>query len=205
LIVAGVVSVGGYAVLAARPTWTADPRDVFVFVGVMAGLFVVSFAAFALARGTARAVVVIVVFAAVFRAIMVFAGLPADRRLEAAVDDLGSRAIGVQPFLLYDNDVWRYLWDGHVGSCGTSPYRFSPSEIEDRTPDDACPLESDLWWDVFDRVYFPDYRTIYPPVAQIYFRALHALAPGSVVAFKAVLALLDLGTCLMLLALLRRL
>ena len=165
--------------LAARPTWTAAPRDVVGFVGVMAALFCLSLAAFVLARRAARAVVVIVAFAAVFRVILVFAGLPADRRIEAAVDDLASRAVGVQPFLLYDNDVWRYLWDGHVGSCGINPYGFSPNEIEDRTPDDACPLESDLWWDVFDRVYFPDYRTIYPPVAQVYFRALHALAPAS--------------------------
>jgi hypothetical protein len=200
----GLVSAGGYAVLAARPSWTSAPRDVVAFVAIMSGLFVLSLAAFALARGTGRAVIVIVVFAAVFRAILVFSGLPADRRLEAAFDDLGSRAVGVQPFLLYDNDVWRYVWDGHVGSCGISPYRFSPNEIEDRTPDAECPLESDLWWDLFDRVYFPDYRTIYPPVAQIYFRVLHALAPGSVVALKAVLALLDLGTCLLLLALLRR-
>ena len=148
LIAVGLVSTGGYAVLAARPSWTSAPRDVVAFVAIMSGLFVLPLAAFALARGTGRAVIAIVVFAAVFRAILVFSGLPADRRLEAVFDDLGSRAVGVQPFLLYDNDVWRYVWDGHVGSCGISPYRFSPNEFEDRSPDAECPLESDRWWDL---------------------------------------------------------
>ncbi len=58
------------------------------------------------------------------------------------------------------------------------------------------------WW-IAVHMEHEGYRTVYPPLAEWLFRLLHATAPGSVFAWKAVVAAIDFGTCLLLLALLR--
>jgi len=50
-------------------------------------------------------------FALLFRATLLPAGL-----LHA----------GNPRLILYDDDVWRYLWEGHVGSAGLNPMRTPP-------------------------------------------------------------------------------
>jgi alpha-1,6-mannosyltransferase len=64
-----------------------------------------------------------------------------------------------QPTL--SDDVWRYLHDGRAQIAGVSPYAFAPND----------PRTAPYRGPEFERINHPDIRTIYPPIAQIGFRA----------------------------------
>lgn len=90
-------------------------------------------------------------------------------------------------------DAYRYVWDARVGRAGIDPYAYAPvaRELE--------PLRDTT---VFPRLNHPTWRTIYPPGAQVFFRLVDAVVPGSIVAMKAALALAEaitLGLVLVLL------
>ncbi len=86
------------------------------------------------------ALVQILLFAALFRILLLFAGLPPGEPLR---DDLAGRRIAYSRFLLYDDDAGvTPLRDGHVVSAGLDPYARSPQEIRDRYDDGtAAPAE----------------------------------------------------------------
>lgn len=178
-----------------------------IFLAVIGCLFGLMAWAWRNASGTSLTFRILV-FAALFRLVMLGAGLPRDEPLRALGKDLSGRETGYQTFLLYDNDVWRYVWEGHLTATGVGPYSKTPhefhSEIEE-TGDDRAPLESDLWWDVLDNVSFRTYTSVYPPLAQSLFYLAHLIAPGSVFVLKLLLSLVDLATCLGVAALLRAL
>ena len=56
------------------------------------------------------------------------------------------------PFL--SGDVYRYLSDGRVSASGSNPYAYTPTDA---------------------RINHPEIRSIYPPLAQLLFRAVHDL------------------------------
>lgn len=86
------------------------------------------------------------------------------------------------------DDSYRYAWDGRVQAAGISPYRDTPQ-------DPALARLRDPWlfptgtpcraWDLHPvpggctRINRPDVHTIYPPVAEGWFGAVHALAPAT--------------------------
>ncbi|MEO8431879.1 MAG: glycosyltransferase 87 family protein [Acidobacteriota bacterium] len=57
-------------------------------------------------------------------------------------------------------DVWRYLWDGHVARAGFSPWAFAPDD----------PAVARIAPTLRARVVHRDIRTVYPPAAQAAFR-----------------------------------
>lgn len=57
-----------------------------------------------------------------------------------------------EPFL--SGDVYRYLSDGRVSASGGNPYAYTPTDT---------------------RISYPEIRSIYPPLAQLLFRAVHDL------------------------------
>ena len=206
----GAASLLLYAVLAAALRASNAAADVALFLAVVAALFGLMLWAWkrAPAAGpSTRLAARVLIFAALFRLVMLGVGLPHESRLDALARDLGGVETGYQTFLLYDNDVWRYLWDGHLTATGIGPYAKTPlellTEVEDASGPEPPPLESELWWDVLDNVSFRTYTSVYPPVAQGLFALAHLLAPGSVLVLKLLIALLDLGCCLAVLALLR--
>jgi hypothetical protein len=78
------------------------------------------------------------------------------------------------------DDLYRYLWDGRVQAHGIDPYRYAP---EDKALE---PLRDDFLWPATSAwcvptgctlINRPTVHTIYPPVAQGYFTALHYLSP----------------------------
>ena len=87
-------------------------------------------------------------------------------------------------------DVFRYAWDGRVQNAGFGPYDFPPQADE---------LQS-LRDEDYQKINHKDFRTAYPPAAELLFRALASVS-GDHRLFKLVVALFD---CL-LLFLLRRL
>ena len=88
---------------------------------------------------------------------------------------------------LLSDDIYRYLWDGHVQLQGVNPYLYAP---------DAPELEAirTAW---HARINNPSVPTIYPPFAQMVF-ASAAFTGGSILAVKALWTVADLAACLLL-------
>ncbi|MAN24611.1 MAG: hypothetical protein CME10_10115, partial [Gemmatimonadetes bacterium] len=57
------------------------------------------------------------------------------------------------------DDIYRYIWDGHVQLSGINPYMFPPNSNE------LLHIRNH----VFPLVNHPEITTIYPPVSQIFF------------------------------------
>ncbi len=81
------------------------------------------------------------------------------------------------------DDLYRYAWDGRVQAAGIGPYRYGPLDphlagLRDRWlfPDAAGCAAIERGPHCI-RLNYPRAHTIYPPVAQAYFTAVHYL-PG---------------------------
>jgi hypothetical protein len=105
------------------------------------------------------------------------------------------RAVMIPFGPLLDNDVYRYLWDGHVGASGTNPYLYPP---------ESMPFEG-TDFPYFARINYPWVSTIYPPLAQVMFVIAVRLHLTTPIAFKLLLLPFDLGTIVLLIRMLRRL
>ena len=82
------------------------------------------------------------------------------------------------------DDIWRYLWEGHIQNLGFNPYLLAPSaEV-------LIPFQLDTW----SQINHLDHAAIYPPLAQLGFRLLAAISP-SVLLFKLTFVAADLGIC----------
>jgi hypothetical protein len=87
------------------------------------------------------------------------------------------------------DDLYRYQWDGRVQAAGIDPYRYPPAAPE------LVPLRDPVLWPERSAwcvppgaslaagctlINRPTVHTIYPPVAQAYFLAVHAMSvPGA--------------------------
>ena len=194
----GLLSFALY-VLLARMAPGNGWRDTAFFLTVMAALFVAYAGAFRqLERfDHRRAGLIIIGSALLFRLALVPAGLPRDTPvtdvLPLLAADLTGREVVFEDHLLYDDDHWRYLWDGHVAAQGVDPFALAP---QDRRLDRLA-AGSPLWDEIRDNVNHPWLTTIYPPLSQIVFRLLHAIAPASVVALKIAWIVVDLAVILL--------
>lgn len=81
------------------------------------------------------------------------------------------------------DDVWRYLWDGHVQLQGLDPWSRAPG-------DPALDPVATPWRPLINN---PEVPTIYPPAAQGAFRVI-ALLGGGVLQAKLLWLVLDLAT-----------
>ncbi len=75
----------------------------------------------------------LIIFGAIlFRLTLLPAGLPFEftpsEKLEAMQSDLTGTEVSYERYQLFDNDIWRYIWDGHVWAHGINPYFFAPSD-----------------------------------------------------------------------------
>jgi hypothetical protein len=93
-------------------------------------------------------------------------------------------------------DLYRYLWDGRLAAAGVSPYQEAPS---------APALEPFRDATVYPWLNHVDWRTVYPPGAQLLFAGVAHLAPSSVLAMKLLILGFDLATMVMLVGWLRAL
>src|SRR5262249_10571677 len=96
---------------------------------------------------------------------------------------------------IWDDDLYRYLWDGRVGIHGINPYLYVPEAPE---------LES-LQDDHYDLVSFKTIRTIYPPLFQFLFQLSQWIAPSNPFFLKSLALFFDLALIGVLLSLLKRL
>lgn len=103
-----------------------------------------------------------------------------------------------------EDDWHRYLWDGASVASGVDPYKFSPadaapvdylgeqvvwSEDKDLARLQKLTLESAR---VHERVNYPYFKTIYPPIAQAGFALAHTIAPFQLNGWRTVLLGVDM-------------
>jgi alpha-1,6-mannosyltransferase len=143
------------------------------------------------AQGLLPPLSVIIGFAVLFRLLLLPAGYSRDSGQ-------------FQRQLLYDDDVWRYLWEGHVWSAGVNPMQTAPAALEEYRLEDQNPdlhhriYNSKQWGDVFDNIGYRDIASPYPYVAQALFRLSNALAPASVLGWKLIVMAFDLASIVLL-------
>ena len=85
---------------------------------------------------------------------------------------------------IFENDYWRYMWDGHVFAHDINPFRYAPN---------AKALDW-ISTEYRDNIGWKHYATIYPPFSQYVFGFTHVIAPDSVLGLKLVLIGFDLAT-----------
>ena len=88
------------------------------------------------------------------------------------------------------DDVYRYVWDGRVAAQGLNPYRHAPESPR------LAPLRDELW----ERVAHRDVETVYPPLAILFF-SIASLFRDPILAWKSMLVVADLTTCVVVLRL----
>lgn len=105
-----------------------------------------------------------------------------------------ARFVLVLPPVPLSDDLYRYLWDGRVANAGIDPFRWPPAAEE------LAGLRDEAVWPLINH---PDVPTIYPPFAQLCFRALAALSDDPRGA-RVLAVVADLVTSALLAWLLRR-
>ena len=85
------------------------------------------------------------------------------------------------------DDIYRYLWDGHVLLEGVNPYAYPPEH-------EALAAIRTEW---HGEINHPHVSTIYPPLTQILFGLVN-LAGGTILAAKMVWLCFDLGCAVLL-------
>jgi len=85
------------------------------------------------------------------------------------------------------SDLYRYRWDGHVQAASWNPYAVAPDDPR------LAPLRDPGWYGI----PAPEIPTMYPPLAELVFRATWRVLPDPV-GFKLPLLLADLAVAAML-------
>lgn len=121
-------------------------------------------------------------------------GLPRWILLWIVVVAISLRLICLVRTPALSSDLWRYLWDGRAANAGINPYLYPPDAPEVRHLRDGN-------WQPINHKPIP---TIYPPLAQMLFRALALVRDRDAQAFRWAFALFDVGSVLLLMALVGR-
>ena len=117
------------------------------------------------------------------------------------------RVVALTPVVPLSDDLYRYAWDGQVQASGTSPYRYPPTapELADlRTdwlfPDAADCAEQLERGEGCVRINREGVRTIYPPIAQLWFLTGHVLGASELrdLGWELLALVADLATVLLL-------
>ena len=116
---------------------------------------------------------------------------------------------------VYEDDFYRYFWDGALVAKGLNPYAQAPNDVlpvdfplaEAGVATDDVPAGLKDLADEPDvaRVPYPSLKTIYPPATQAFFWLSHTIAPWNLTAWRLLLLAVDAATLLLLMKLLARL
>ena len=106
------------------------------------------------------------------------------------------RLIGFSGYPLFEDDFYRYLWDGFQMATHGDPYSLSPAHYFDQDV-------PELFEEILSGINFPEIATVYGPVCQWLFALAYKLAPGEVWPLQAAAALADIGVLCLLRAMTR--
>lgn len=176
----------GLALLSPRFAWHIPQAERPTFLG--AGLLLIAGAAFAALRWSQAS--------------------PSQRLLGVLVTGGVLRLLMLGSTPIWEDDFYRYLWDGGASLAGLNPFVASPANLQDS----AFLLEHPRWAalaradaDLLAHVSYPYYRTIYPGVAQLAFAVGHALSGGDLFGLRMVLLGGDVACLILLLRVLNHL
>ena len=134
-------------------------------------------------------------------------GLGGDGRLLALIVGIGFLArfalLGSTP--AFEDDWYRYLWDGAVTAHGFNPYAVSPDDAQGAAFAGTLQPLAHRSGVVIERINHSELKTIYPPVAQASFALAHWVQPWSLEAWRAVCLGAEILTLILILGLLRTL
>ena len=96
---------------------------------------------------------------------------------------------------IFEDDFFRYLWDGYRFATSGTPYGFAPNAffVDAGVP---APFQA-----VLNRINNPELPTIYAPTTQLVFLLGYWVQPASVAVLQSILILFDLVTIALLLRL----
>ena len=86
----------------------------------------------------------------------------------------------------FEDDFFRYLWDGYRFAQDGTPYGIAPEAF---FGDPGVPV---MFRGILDQINFPELPTIYGPVVPFVFLLGYAVGPGSVAPLQAIFVLADL-------------
>ena len=96
---------------------------------------------------------------------------------------------------LYEDDFYRYLWDGYRFAASGSPYGPAPEAFFGAT---GIPESFER---ILDRINHPELATIYGPTTQLAFLLAYWLCPGELAALQLLLVGVDIALIALLLRL----
>ena len=96
---------------------------------------------------------------------------------------------------IFEDDFYRYLWDGYRFATSGTPYGFAPDAFF------VDPQVPAAFQAVLNRINNPELPTIYAPTTQLIFLLSHWVQPASVAGLQSILILFDLATIALLLRL----
>jgi len=173
------------------------------FLICMGMLFLLCWGAYWIWRGNSHSRPIrhlVLIGALIFRILLIPAGLSPQLEprgwTDAMAVDLNGKEVAYEPFLLFDTDIWRYLWDAHLTYNLGTPYGVTPASDTARAlamQESGAPA---AYREIHDRVQFPSISTVYPPGAQWLFLLSYWVAPGSIVVWKLLLIGLDMAVIL---------
>lgn len=102
------------------------------------------------------------------------------------------RGIGVMGYPLFEDDFYRYMWDGYRTATTLDPYSLAPAHFFglDHVPEQ--------FEDVLSGINYPDIATIYGPVCQWIFAAAYLISPASIWPLQLIMAIADVLVLLLL-------
>ena len=105
------------------------------------------------------------------------------------------RLCGLAGGPFFEDDFYRYLWDGYRFATSGTPYGPAPEAffVDPRVPP--------AFQSVLDGINYPELPTIYAPVSQVIFLLGYWIQPGSVTVLQAILIAVDLVAVALLLRL----
>jgi hypothetical protein len=127
------------------------------------------------------------------------------------------RILFLQSTPVYEDDFYRYFFDGSLTSQGLNPYNYAPEDALKRPSPErnnilglnnkAQPAHPELSFladqELIERVAYPHIRTIYPPVTQAIFTLSYSIEPFSLMVWRGLLILFEVISFMLMLKLLK--
>jgi len=88
----------------------------------------------------------------------------------------------------FEDDFYRYLWDGYRFATTGTPYGVSPEAFF------LDPKVPAVFQGILNQINNPELPTIYAPITQLTFLFSYWLYPGSIAALQLILIVIDLAT-----------
>ena len=97
------------------------------------------------------------------------------------------RLCGLLGVPLFEDDYFRYLWDGYRFAMDGTPYGTTPFEFFDD------PSVTQSFQQILNGINYPDLPTIYGPTTEMAFLTAYWLSPGKLVGLQLILIVMDVA------------